>query len=492
MLGTYMYICTFIQYVYSQQDAFSTVFAHVMDAQQKREARLSRRRERESRNRASESAEQRQARLVRRRVRDRARRVAQSAAQREIALQQGRERLTNETTESRELRVLGMRLRRPSETQEEREAHLQQMRERRASETPDEREARLQQMRLNQEGRLTNESQEEREARLQQMRLNQEGRVANESQEERESRLQQMSLYRQCRLATEPPEDALRRRKPGDQRPPEIVLTSRTKVDASPKRFASIAGPSTPNKLTLKNIDDVAVGQSVTVMAKVVKAAPPQTIKTKDGRQMTKQDCSIGDCDRCIRVVSWEKDVGSLAEGSSYKFVNVSVRIYDDLRYLSVGSNCEIVRIDDIGEVVEDDADEDQCCVGNYIVEGDIDDVFYCDEYFGCTPCNKKLAVNDAIGECSKCGLTVKIKKALKCANACILVCDKNGTSHNLTLFNEVIFDLLEGIQGDNIKQRLMQVEETKFYVNKRHSLLSRKGVIVFTTSLLVVTLYCL
>ena len=64
-------ICTFIQYVYSQQDAFSTVFARVMDAQQKREARLSRRRERERRNRASQSAEQRQARLARRRVMDR-------------------------------------------------------------------------------------------------------------------------------------------------------------------------------------------------------------------------------------------------------------------------------------------------------------------------------------------------------------------------------------------------------------------------------------
>ena len=134
-------------------------------------------------------------------------------------------------------------------------------------------------------------------------------------------------------------------------------------MDTSPKKFASIAGPSTANNLTLKNIDDVAVGQSVTVMAKVVKAAPPQTIKTKDGREMTKQDCSIGDCDRCIRVVLWEKDVGALAEGSSFKLVNVSVRIDDDLRYLSVGSNCEIVRIDDIGEVVEDDADEDQCCV---------------------------------------------------------------------------------------------------------------------------------
>ena len=114
----------------------------------------------------------------------------------------------------------------------------------------------------------------------------------------------------------------------------------------------------------------------------------------------------------------------------------------------------------------KDDADEDQCCAGSYIVEGDIDGVFYCNKYFGCMSCKKKLAVNDTIGECSKCGLTVK--KALKCVNARILVCDKNSTSHNLTLFHEVIFDLLEGIQGDNIKQRLLQVEETKFYVNNR------------------------
>ena len=42
----------------------------IMDAQERREARLSRRRERERRNRALESAEEREARLARRRVRD--------------------------------------------------------------------------------------------------------------------------------------------------------------------------------------------------------------------------------------------------------------------------------------------------------------------------------------------------------------------------------------------------------------------------------------
>ena len=57
-----------------------------MDAQQKREARLSRRRERERRVRASESAEQREARLAKRRVRNSVRCAAQSTVQRERAL----------------------------------------------------------------------------------------------------------------------------------------------------------------------------------------------------------------------------------------------------------------------------------------------------------------------------------------------------------------------------------------------------------------------
>ena len=61
-----------------------------MDVQQRREARLSRRRERELRNRALGSVEEREAWLARWRVRDRARRGAQSTAQRE-ALQRRRE-----------------------------------------------------------------------------------------------------------------------------------------------------------------------------------------------------------------------------------------------------------------------------------------------------------------------------------------------------------------------------------------------------------------
>ena len=67
-----------VVYIQSSKVLSSQHSAAVMDAQQKREARLSRRRERERRVRASESAEQREARLAKRRVRNSVRRAAQS------------------------------------------------------------------------------------------------------------------------------------------------------------------------------------------------------------------------------------------------------------------------------------------------------------------------------------------------------------------------------------------------------------------------------
>ena len=70
-----------------------------MDSQQKREARLSRRRERERRLCALATAEQKEAQLAKWRLRDRAWRTLQSTIQHERTVQQRRERLIHETPE---------------------------------------------------------------------------------------------------------------------------------------------------------------------------------------------------------------------------------------------------------------------------------------------------------------------------------------------------------------------------------------------------------
>ena len=73
----------------------STIYIHLsafnVNADERREARLRRRRERSSECCAAESSEQREARLARRRVADRARHATRSTSQRERSLQQRRE-----------------------------------------------------------------------------------------------------------------------------------------------------------------------------------------------------------------------------------------------------------------------------------------------------------------------------------------------------------------------------------------------------------------
>ena len=126
-----------------------------------------------------------------------------------------------------------------------------------------------------------------------------------------------------------------------------------------------------------------------------------------------------------------------LFQGMSYKLVGVSVRFFGSVRYLSVGSDCEIVRVDDIGEVVDDDTADEEFGVVNYVVEGDIGGVYYCDVYSGRMSCESKVqSVDGIIGECGKCGVTIKMRKCIKGVMARVTV-SKDGK--NLMLFSGVI-----------------------------------------------------
>ena len=193
------------------------------------------------------------------------------------------------------------------------------------------------------------------------------------------------------------------------------------------------------------------------VTVKVIKVSAVQTVKTKDGREISKQDCNVGHVGGCVHVVLWENDIGALLQDMSYKLVAASVRVYGGVRYVSVGNDCEVVRVDGIGEVVDDDTADEEFCVVNYVVEGDIDGMYF----------------DGIIGECGKCGMTSKMKKCIKCVTARVVVSGKDGKNHNLILFSDVIWSMMmregkDDVDGDDVKQKLMQVEAMKFYVDNR------------------------
>ena len=146
------------------------------ESDERREARLHRRRERSRERRATESPQHREERLAKRRRRDKAKRMARSTNR-----HQRRQQLCSESTESRESRLQQMRLNQQRVL---------------ATETPEETEARLQQLRVNQQQRLASETPEETEARLQQLRVNQQQRLASETQRLGHSRALNTFLFR--------------------------------------------------------------------------------------------------------------------------------------------------------------------------------------------------------------------------------------------------------------------------------------------------------
>ena len=61
-----------------------------------------------------------------------------------------------------------------------------------------------------------------------------------------------------------------------------------------------------------------------------------------------------------------------LLQDTSYELVGVQVHV---LEVLNIGTECEIVSIDDIGDVIDDNTTNEEFGVVNYVVEGDIDGV---------------------------------------------------------------------------------------------------------------------
>ena len=109
-------------------------------------------------------------------------------------------------------------------------------------------------------------------------------------------------------------------------------------IEYSPKKFAiPDSHLSTQTTIQFGELSSLANNTTVSVKIKVVDLSTPETVSNKAGQTKTKQDCLIADESACARVVVWEKDVGELVIGCSYKLVSVSVRYFDGVNYLSLG-----------------------------------------------------------------------------------------------------------------------------------------------------------
>ena len=76
--------------------------------------------------------------------------------------------------------------------------------------------------------------------------------------------------------------------------------------------------------LAIEGVSGLAVNQRVNVTGKIQSGEGAEKVEVKSrGGTLTKQDSVIADCTGAIRGVAWEKDVGVLEPGCSYKLMNI-------------------------------------------------------------------------------------------------------------------------------------------------------------------------
>lgn len=66
-------------------------------------------------------------------------------------------------------------------------------------------------------------------------------------------------------------------------------------------------------------------------------------------KSLTKQDITLSDATKTVRVVLWNDDVGKLVEDQSYQLKDV--KLYGGIKYLSITTASVIKEITEIGEV---------------------------------------------------------------------------------------------------------------------------------------------
>ncbi len=175
------------------------------------------------------------------------------------------------------------------------------------------------------------------------------------------------------------------------------MLRSASRVEPSPRKFsldnvpALIFADITLDGLAARNAYD-----RVCVNGKVIRVND----LVKVSAALTKQDITIADATSATKLTLWEGDSGTVCEDKSYKFSEVVVRTYQQMKYLSTSKEgATIAEIGNIGEEAEDDLPVDDT-----FGRAEVADVLTLASYLLCLACKSKVEPTiDQMRECTKC-----------------------------------------------------------------------------------------
>ena len=261
----------------------------------------------------------------------------------------------------------------------------------------------------------------------------------------------------------------------------EVLASTHTKIENSPKKFKISENAVQQCEVgkcteicTLEELNDIDELQGVMVTGKVISLMPIEEISIKSsGKVVRKRDVLLADKTAIYRCVAWENLIEMFEEEYSYRLSNAIVKSFNGEKYLSLGMNCDVGKIEDIGDVVDDQLLPEGNPARAKVIAAEIVTVVSVEVYRRCRNCSTKISESDTqFVVCSKCGSKVKFSKCANGSVANVILEDKDKREYRVAIFEEVL-SIVSGYGRDvvgecDIEDQLLSSPPLKYTINQK------------------------
>ena len=224
----------------------------------------------------------------------------------------------------------------------------------------------------------------------------------------------------------------------------EYKITKKAKVAPTDADFTY--NPDVCSSLiTIKEAFSTDLFKAVDVRAKVMFKNEESKPVISDGQRLMKVDCIVADHTESMKLALWEESFHKVDCGKSYLFKSVTVKIFDDTKYLNANESSTVELQDDI-----DDINLTSKEIKDHIVEGQCLGV-HVKQATSCIVCNNtvKVIADKDIVTCERCK-TSMLKSACNNKLVCHLTMKTTTGKHEaFTCFNNGLQSFLVSINND-------------------------------------------
>ena len=96
----------------------------------------------------------------------------------------------------------------------------------------------------------------------------------------------------------------------------------------------------------------------VHIKTKVVSKTENKQSVIKNDKKIYKCDCIIADNTGSMELVVWQELIDNIHAGESYHFKNLTIRIFDDEKYLNTNESTTVEKFEDLSDIILNKIDD--------------------------------------------------------------------------------------------------------------------------------------